>query len=105
VEDLDRQVLARLAEDLLELLALDLAGPVVGVDDVVTELEVDELEFALRFEIVLEQGVFDCLRNDVLLGCDRRCARPLVCACKISPALLVLPDLSCLPSATPCSAL
>jgi hypothetical protein len=38
------------------------------VDDVVAELELDELELALRLEIVLQQVVFDCLRNGVLLG-------------------------------------
>jgi hypothetical protein len=40
----------------------------VRVDDVVAELELDELELALRLEIVLQQVVFDCLRNGVLLG-------------------------------------
>jgi hypothetical protein len=38
---------------------------VVGIDDVVTELELDVLELALRLEIVLQQVVFDCLRNGV----------------------------------------
>jgi len=35
VEDLDREVLALLAEDLLRFLLEDLPCPVVGVDDVV----------------------------------------------------------------------
>jgi hypothetical protein len=43
VEDLDRQVLALLPEDLLLLLLEDLAGPVMRVNDVVTDLEVDAL--------------------------------------------------------------
>jgi hypothetical protein len=43
VEDLDRQVLAGLPEDLLLLLLEDLAGAVVRIDDVVADLEVDAL--------------------------------------------------------------
>jgi hypothetical protein len=38
------------------------------VDDVVAELELDVLKLPLRLEIVLQQVVFDCLRNGVLLG-------------------------------------
>jgi hypothetical protein len=41
VEDLDRQVLALLAEHLLHLLLEDLAGPVMGVDDVIADLVLD----------------------------------------------------------------
>jgi len=51
---------------------------VVRVDHVVAELEVDEFEFALRLEIVLQQGVFGCLRNDVLLGLRPTVGSPLV---------------------------
>jgi hypothetical protein len=48
VEDLDREVLAAFAEDLHLLLLDDLAGTVMGVDDVVAELEVDALDLARR---------------------------------------------------------
>ena len=44
VEDLDREVLALLAEDLLRFLLEDLAGPVMRVDDVVADLELDVLD-------------------------------------------------------------
>jgi hypothetical protein len=43
VQDLDGEVLPLLAEDLLGLLLDDPACPVVGVDDGVTDLEVDAL--------------------------------------------------------------
>jgi hypothetical protein len=51
VQDLDREVLALLAEDLLLLLLEDLAGPVVGIDDVVPDLERDALGFN-RLEVL-----------------------------------------------------
>jgi len=38
------------------------------VDDVVTELELDELELAVGLEIVLQPVIFNGLRNGVLLG-------------------------------------
>jgi hypothetical protein len=41
VEDLDRQVLAVLAEDLARVLLEDLARTVVGIDDVVADVELD----------------------------------------------------------------
>jgi hypothetical protein len=41
VQDLDREVLALLAEDLAGLLLEDLARPVMGVDDVVADVELD----------------------------------------------------------------
>jgi hypothetical protein len=44
VEDLDRQVLALLAEELLALLAEHDTGPVVRIDDVVANLEVLALQ-------------------------------------------------------------
>ena len=43
MKDLDREVLAHLAEDLLLLLLDDLPGPRMGVDDVVADHEVDAL--------------------------------------------------------------
>jgi hypothetical protein len=44
VEDLDGEVLARLTEDLLDLLLEDLAGAVMRIDDVVADLEPDVLD-------------------------------------------------------------
>ena len=44
MEDLDREVLAALAEDLFFLLAKDLAGAVVRVHDAVADLEFDVRE-------------------------------------------------------------
>jgi hypothetical protein len=41
VEDLDREVLAALAENLFHLLAEDPSGPVVRIDDAVADLELD----------------------------------------------------------------
>jgi hypothetical protein len=95
VEDLDRQVLALLTEYLLDLLGTNLACPVVRVDDVVPELELDELDLdldlhidlaipidiAVHFrivdlevglggvgvELILEQVCFSCFGNGVLL--------------------------------------
>jgi hypothetical protein len=46
VEDLDGEVLAPFTEDLHLLLLHDLAGAVVGVDDVVAELKLDVLDLA-----------------------------------------------------------
>ena len=46
VQDLDREVLAPFSEDLHLLLLEHLAGAVVGIDDVVAELELDVLDFA-----------------------------------------------------------
>jgi hypothetical protein len=52
VEDLDRQVLALLAEDLLLLLLEDLPGTVVRVDDLVTDLVIDVRRLALDIEVL-----------------------------------------------------
>ena len=52
VEDLDREVLAHLAEDVLLLLLDDLAGPMMGIDDVVADLEVDALDLARDLEVL-----------------------------------------------------
>jgi hypothetical protein len=57
VEDLDREVLALGAEDLLVLLLEDLAGSVMGVDDVVADLEFDRLDLTGDLEVL--QVVFD----------------------------------------------
>jgi hypothetical protein len=65
VEDLDGEVLALLAEDLLLLLAEDLAGPVMRVDDVVADLELDRLD--LTDLEALQVVFFDYLRNGALL--------------------------------------
>src|SRR5215208_30148 len=67
VKDLDRQVLALLAEHRLELLLLDLAGAVVRVHHVVADL-VDDLD-----ELTLDLEVYDfvlhcCVADVVLLG-------------------------------------
>jgi hypothetical protein len=65
VEDLDRQVLALLSEDLLLLLLEDLAGTVVRIDDVVADLEVDALDLGLE---VLDDLLCGYVGNQVLLG-------------------------------------
>jgi hypothetical protein len=52
VEDLDRQILAPLAEHLHLLLLQHLAGAVVGIDDVVAELELDVLDLASDLELL-----------------------------------------------------
>jgi hypothetical protein len=59
VEDLDREVLATLAEDLHLLLLQHLAGAMVRVDDVVTELELDVLDLAGDLELLRKRCVFD----------------------------------------------
>jgi hypothetical protein len=70
VKDLDGEVLALLAEDLLVRLLDDLAGAVMRIDDVVTELELDVLDLANDLE-VLEKLRFRCIGDgSVLLGCD-----------------------------------
>jgi hypothetical protein len=52
VEDLDGQVIAALAEDLLLLLLDDLSGAVVRIDDVVADREVDALRLSLELEVL-----------------------------------------------------
>jgi hypothetical protein len=52
VEDLDRQVLALLPEDLLEFFPQDLAGAVMGIDDAVPDLELDMRDGYNALEIV-----------------------------------------------------
>ena len=65
MKNLDRQVLARLAEDLLLLLLDDLSRPVVGIDDVVAELELDVLDLALLEG--LEKLLFDLVSDGPVL--------------------------------------
>jgi hypothetical protein len=67
VKNLDREVLAYLAEDVLLFLLDDLAGPVMGIDDVVTDLELDVLGLDDDFQ-VLDLLDLGCLGDDVLLG-------------------------------------
>jgi hypothetical protein len=52
VEDLDGQILAALAEDLLVLLLDYLSGAVVRVDDIVTDREVNALRLSLELEVL-----------------------------------------------------
>jgi hypothetical protein len=63
VEDLDRQVLALLAEDLACFLLEDLARTVVGIDDVVADVELDNRYFDFDFK-VLDLLVDALLRNN-----------------------------------------
>jgi hypothetical protein len=72
VEDLDREVLAPFSEDLHLLLLQHLAGAVVGIDDVISELELDELDFTRDLELLRERCFFGCLcGNGVLLRYER----------------------------------
>jgi hypothetical protein len=52
VQDLDREVLALLAEQLLLLFLEDLARSVVRVDDLVADLELDRRGLRLEIEVV-----------------------------------------------------
>jgi hypothetical protein len=83
VKDLDREVLALLAEDLLDLLIQHLARAVVRVDDVVAELELDELGrgtldvVAVELAVLVQQVLFN--RLDFRNGCppcDGRARNP-----------------------------
>ena len=81
MEDLDGEVLASLTEDLLVLLLDDLARAVVGVDDVVTELELDVLDLTDDLEVfeeLLFSGVGD---GSVLLGVRQALASEPVSQC------------------------
>jgi hypothetical protein len=69
VEDLDGEVLLLLTEDLLGLLLEDLAGPVMGVDDVVADFELDQ--FRLDDDLEVLDLLFDYFGNDSLLCCAR----------------------------------
>jgi len=67
VEDLDREVLLLLAEDLLALLLEDLTGSVMRIDDVVADFEVDALRLNGDLEVL--NLLFDYFGNDNLLIC------------------------------------
>jgi len=78
VEDLDRQVLALLAEHLLDLLLEDPAGPVMRIDNGVADLEVDALD--LTGLKALQERLFSDVGSDgVLLVRLRRCGESQVC--------------------------
>jgi len=69
VEDLDREVFLLLTEDLLALLLEDLAGPVMRIDDVVADFEIDALRLNGDLEVL--DLLFDYFWNDSLLCCAR----------------------------------
>jgi hypothetical protein len=69
VEDLDGEVLLLLTEDLLGFLLEDLARPVMGIDDVVADLELDQL--GLDGDLKVLDLLFDNFGNDDLLCCAR----------------------------------
>jgi hypothetical protein len=82
VKNLDREVLAYLAEDVLLFLLDDLAGPVMGIDDVVTDLELDVLGLDDDLQ-VLDLLDLGCLGDGVLLGVSvGPCAGPLLQVCR-----------------------
>jgi len=82
VKDLNREVLPYLAEDVLVFLLDDLAGPVMGIDDVVTDLELDVLGLDDDLQ-VLDLLDLRCLGDDVLLGVrDGPCAGPWLQVCR-----------------------
>jgi hypothetical protein len=64
VEDLDGEVLTLLTEHLLQFLLEDLARAVMGVDDVVADLELDVLDGDLDVEIVFQDLLFGATGND-----------------------------------------
>jgi hypothetical protein len=61
VKDLDREVLAYLTEDVLLLLLDDLAGAMMRIDDVVTDLELDVFGLDGDLEVVLDLLDLRCL--------------------------------------------
>jgi hypothetical protein len=77
MKDLDREVLAYLSKDLLLLLLDDLAGPMMGIDDVVTDLEVDALRLASDLEVL---DLLGCLGDGVLLNQGASACRMLMSA-------------------------
>jgi len=67
VEDLDGEVLAPFAEDLHLLLLEYLPRAVVGIDDMVAELELDVLDLACDLEVLCQRVFFSCLYGN---GCS-----------------------------------
>jgi hypothetical protein len=59
VKDLDREVLAPFAEYLHLLLLQHLPRAVVGIDDVIAELELDVLDLACDLELLGQRCCFD----------------------------------------------
>jgi hypothetical protein len=57
VKNLDRQVLALLAEDVLLFLLDDLTRAVVRIDDVVADLEIDALDLPADVEVFEVLGI------------------------------------------------
>jgi hypothetical protein len=57
MKDLDGQVLTLLAEDVLLFLLDDLPGPVMRVDDVVANGEIDALDLAADVEVFEVLGI------------------------------------------------
>jgi hypothetical protein len=68
VQDLDGQILARLAEDRLLFLLYDLARTVVGVDDVIADLIDDQLGLPGDLQILDDLFSDDVGRQGVLLA-------------------------------------
>jgi hypothetical protein len=60
MEDLDRQILACGTEHLHVLLAENLTRAMVGIHDVVAELELDALDLAGRLELFNERCLINC---------------------------------------------
>src|SRR4051812_37900343 len=73
MKDLDREVLAHLAQDVLLFLLDHLAGPVMGIDHVVTDLEIDVLDLTLDLEVLDVNG---CLGNGFSSFVRGPCAGP-----------------------------
>ena len=65
MKDLDGEVFTLLTKDLLGFLFEDLACPVVGVDDVVIDLELDVLDLPRRLEAL--ELLFGFVWNGALL--------------------------------------
>ncbi len=89
VEDLDGEVLLFLTEDLLALLLEDLAGPVMGIDDVVADLEVDALRLNGDLEVL--DLLFDYFGDDCLLvsASAARAAAARVYVCRYRSTRLI----------------
>src|SRR4051812_24602889 len=64
VQDLDGEVLALLTEHLLQFLLEDLPRAMVGVDDVVADLELDVHDLDIDLEVVVHDLLFGATGND-----------------------------------------